>query len=198
MRLNHLNRRSRLHESEYTERPKNKDELVEIIEATISEEDNECNLNFIDTSKIKDMSYLFSDKYGFEDFNGDISQWDVSNVRYMREMFAESAFNRDISKWDVSNVEDMSGMFMYSDFNQDILKWNVSKVKNMEGMFLYSHFNQDISDWDISNVKNTKDMLTGSKIKEEYKPQLKTNESRYSRSLTESRNRITSDLRRFI
>ena len=59
-------------------------------------------------------------------------------------------------------------------------------------------FNQDISEWDISNVKNTKGMFDDSKIKEEYKPQLKTNESRYSRSLTESRNRISPNLRRFI
>ena len=171
MKLNRLNRRSRLHESEYTERPKNKDELVKIIRVTTRKEGDNCDLNFIDVSRIKDMSYLFSDKCGLNFFNGDISEWDVSNV------------------------EDMSGMFMYSDFNQDISKWNVSKVKNMEGMFLYSHFNQDISDWDISNIKNTKDMLTGTKIKDEYKPQLKTNESR---SLTESRNRISSNLRRFI
>ena len=45
-------------------------------------------------------------------FNGDISQWDVSNVRDMSHMFARSNFNGDISKWDVSNVEYTKGMFM--------------------------------------------------------------------------------------
>ena len=29
-------------------------------------------------------------------FNGDISQWDVSNVKYMDGMFNDSKFNQDI------------------------------------------------------------------------------------------------------
>ena len=40
-------------------------------------------------------------------FNGDISQWNVSNVTDMSSMFYKSAFNGDISNWDVSNVRDM-------------------------------------------------------------------------------------------
>ena len=38
-------------------------------------------------------------------FNGDISNWNVSNVKNMRSMFLYSKFNSDISNWDVSNVE---------------------------------------------------------------------------------------------
>ena len=63
--------------------PKNRKELVKIIEDTIKKEGSNCNLNFIDTSCIKDMSYLFSDNK----FNGDILEWDVSNVDNMRGMF---------------------------------------------------------------------------------------------------------------
>jgi surface protein len=44
-------------------------------------------------------------------FNNDISNWNVSNVINMKEMFYESIFNKDISKWDVSKVTDMSLMF---------------------------------------------------------------------------------------
>ena len=45
-------------------------------------------------------------------------------------------FNQDISEWDVSNVTDMSFMFCWCEsFNQDISKWNVSKVKNNILMF---------------------------------------------------------------
>ena len=62
-------------------------------------------------------------------------------------------------------------------------------------MFADSKFNQDVSNWNISNAKDTEDMFYDTNIKDEYKPQLKTNESR---SLTESRNRISSNLRRFI
>ena len=44
-------------------------------------------------------------------FNGDISNWDVSSVTDMSDMFSESQFNGDISNWDVSNVTNMIGMF---------------------------------------------------------------------------------------
>ncbi len=45
-------------------------------------------------------------------FNGDISDWDVSDVTDMSGMFSDAdSFNGDISDWDVSNVTDMSHMF---------------------------------------------------------------------------------------
>ena len=37
--------------------PKNKVELMKIIKDAIKEQGNNCDLNFIDTSKITDMSY---------------------------------------------------------------------------------------------------------------------------------------------
>ena len=104
---------------------KNKDELIKIIEDTIKKEGYDCNLNFIDTSLITDMSYLFS-KSGF---NGDISGWDVSNVDNMRGMFLNSKFNGDISKWNIHNVFDMTFMFMNSKFSNNISKWNTRNVK---------------------------------------------------------------------
>ena len=90
-----------------TVQPENKYELKDIIEDTIKEQGFNCDLNFIDTSLIKDMSAIFDES----DFNGDISKWDVSNVRNMSTMFYKSNFNGDISQWNVSNVSDMSFMF---------------------------------------------------------------------------------------
>jgi hypothetical protein len=55
------------------------------------------SLNWIDTSEMKDMSYLFEAIRTY--FYLDISQWDVSNVRDMRGMFHESSINVDVSKW---------------------------------------------------------------------------------------------------
>src|SRR5574344_3068058 len=80
MNLTNNNSSRRIIESSTSKvQPETKDELVEIIKATIEEQGNKCDLNFIDVSRIKDMSYLFGgDKYGFEDFNGDISKWNVS------------------------------------------------------------------------------------------------------------------------
>lgn len=56
----------------------------------------------------------------YNKFNGDISQWDVSNVTNMQSMFEGSYFNGDISLWNVSNVTNMSCMFKDSLFNGDI------------------------------------------------------------------------------
>ena len=68
-------------------------------------------------------------------FNGDISKWDVSNVRNMGSMFATSKFNGDISNWDTSNVEDIDWMFYCSKFTGDVSKWDVSKVEYMNRAF---------------------------------------------------------------
>ena len=124
--------------------------------------DADRNLNELCTSLITDMRSLFgvSDS-GRNQFNGDISNWDVSKVTNMAGMFTNSVFNGDISNWDVSNVTTMEGMFKFSDFNQDIGGWDVSSVTNMSSMFRGSFetdfinpFNQDISNWDVSNVTN--------------------------------------------
>ena len=106
-------------ETKTTVQPKTKDELKKIIEDTIKEQGYNCDLNFIDTSLIKDMARLFSGSK----FNGDISKWNVSNVKYMFSMFRESEFNGDISKWDVSNVETMDNMFKQSDFEGNEPDW---------------------------------------------------------------------------
>ena len=145
----------------------------------------DCDLNWIDTSNVTDMSYLFDEMrsftgnvsewdvsnvtdmgnmFGSTNFNGDLSKWDVSNVTNMDSMFEFSLFNGDISNWDVSNVTDMSYMFMESQFNGDISKWNVSNVEEMTYMFYKSQFNGDISNWDVSNVINMKSMFMGSEF----------------------------------
>ena len=107
--------------SVYSCQPKTNEELKEIILKRISKEGLSCDLNDIDTSLIKDMSWLFYESK----FNGDISDWDTSNVTNMRCMFSSSDFNGDISKWDVSNVKNMLRMFYKSNFNGDISKWDV-------------------------------------------------------------------------
>lgn len=121
----------RLNDSEDKVQPKTKDELKKIIEDTIEDYGYHCDLNFIDTSKITDMSGLFC----YSKFNGDISGWDVSNVRNMENMFYKSKFNGDISRWNTSNVMSMHDMFNNSVFNRDISGWDVSSALNVFGMF---------------------------------------------------------------
>ena len=146
----------------YTCQPKTSEELHDIIIQRIKEDGPECNLNDIDVSKITDMMCMFDadTTYGgndiFKDFNGDISQWDVSNVTDMNGMFRGcKKFNGDISRWNVSKVKDMQYMFINCyKFNCDLSRWNVSNVNDMNWMFGYcKNFNQNIDDWDVSNVK---------------------------------------------
>ena len=127
--------------------PKTKKELRSLIEQRIEDEGNEVNLNDIDVSAITDMSYLFLNS----DFNGDISNWNVSNVTDMNGMFCGcESFNQDISNWDVPNVTDMYCMFVGC-----------------------KSFNQNLSNWDVSSVENMAFMFNNCPIKEEYKPKFK-------------------------
>ena len=131
----------------YNYHPKTKEELQKIINKRVKEEGNECNLNDIDVSYITDMSYLFEGIH----FNGDISKWDVSNVKDMKYMF-----------------------YWCGSFNKDISKWDVSSVKYMQCMFLGCvNFNQDLSVWDVSNVTTFINTFLHCKIEENYKPKFK-------------------------
>jgi surface protein len=144
---------------QYTCQPKNNDELKQIIIDRIKNEGNECDLNDIDVSKITDMTGLFdADDNGiFEDFNGDVSQWNVSNVTDMHFMFCCcEKFNCDLSRWNVSNVKNMKLMFCRcKQFNQDLSNWDVSNVNTMRSMFYgCENFDYDLSMWNVKNVKH--------------------------------------------
>ena len=60
---------------------------------------------------VADMSSLFQGKQNFDE---DLSGWDVSAVTTMAFMFNQAAsFNGDLSNWDVSRVTNM--LFMFDD-----------------------------------------------------------------------------------
>ena len=90
-------------------RPKSKAELRSLIDQELKRQGQDADLNFIGTSEITDMSFLFVYKpIG----NIKIDRWDTSNVRDMNYMFTFCLyFNCDLSDWNVSNVENMSNMF---------------------------------------------------------------------------------------
>jgi surface protein len=109
-------------------RPTTKDELQSLIEQELERQGWDADLNFIDTSLITDMSWLFHPLY------------------YVR--------NIKIDEWDVSNVTDMDGMFMGCDMLMtDISTWNTKNVRRMNRMFgCCFDFKCDLSVWDTSNV----------------------------------------------
>jgi surface protein len=132
--------------NEHTLFPKSNEELEKMIKMEIENNGPECSLNHIDVSEIEDFSHVFSNSK----FNGNISDWDVSNAINMTSMFYNCSFtgeNGDISDWDVSNVESMQYMFEDAQFNGDINNWNVSNVTNMTNMFRYCPLENNPPKW---------------------------------------------------
>ena len=114
-----------------------------------------------DLSSVTDLQYMF---YYAGLFDGDISNWNVSQAITMRDMFAHAfSFNSDLSDWDVSGVQNMHGMFWEAtSFDQFLNDWDTSSVTDMSSMFtLATSFNGDISDWDVSSVTNMNEMFFG-------------------------------------
>ena len=106
----------------YTCAPNTVEELRKIIENRYNKfgkgtKDNPIDFNDVDVSNI-DSFYNNNINIGiFEDLKFeyiDISDWNVSNVKYMNYMFdkhEQLTSVGDLSNWNVSNVESMSGMF---------------------------------------------------------------------------------------
>ncbi|MCZ9955685.1 BspA family leucine-rich repeat surface protein [Brachyspira hyodysenteriae] len=114
-------------------KPKNKEELKKLTD------DENINLYNIDTSLIKDMSFLFKESKR-KNFEG-IENWNTSNVYDMIGMFKDAHyFNNDLNNWDTSNLKKISYMFFNaSSFNKYPDKWNLDNIKEA-----YDVFNNDI------------------------------------------------------
>ena len=121
-----------------------------------------------DVSNIEDMSDMFR---GAKNFNQPLNNWDVSNVIEMPGMFRDAkSFNQPIGNWDTSNVTIMSYMFQGAEsFNQPIGKWDIWNVEETISMFQNAkNFNQPLNHWSGLNigVEYTDDMFKGSKLEE--------------------------------
>ena len=139
--------------TDYAYFPNTKHELISIIKQRIEDEGHECNLNDIDTSKITNMSNLISNIN--REFNGDINEWDMSNVKTTEGMFFGcTKFKGDLSKWDTKSLRIADRMFFNCEkFNSDISKWNVKALYSANNMFFNCRsFNQNLNDWDVNNL----------------------------------------------
>ena len=115
-----------------------------------------ADLNDIYTGNIIDMSNLFNN-YDLMMFNGDISEWDMSNVNYTCDMFKNTMFrgdHSDLSHWDMHNVVDAGGMFMNSMMaNDDVEKWKMNRKCNVTDMFTGSPMGPHLPRWYKTMVK---------------------------------------------
>ena len=67
-------------------------------------------------------------------FDANLSQWDVSSVTTMREMFhrAYKFEGRGLENWELSSTTDMALMFKgATSFSGNISAWDVSGVSSM-------------------------------------------------------------------
>ncbi|WP_172798602.1 MULTISPECIES: BspA family leucine-rich repeat surface protein [unclassified Helicobacter] len=148
--------------SKHKYHPKNRDELVKLL-------NDECiKLDTIDTSKIKDMSFLFVNVSSDDcDELAEASKIFTPHLAPYIKNCKNSAGAREdfdgIETWDVSNVKDMTGMFGGADsFNQPLNSWDVGKVTDMSCMFCFTEsFNQPLDKWNVSKVKNMIGMFFG-------------------------------------
>ena len=102
---------------------------------------------------------------GCANFDGDLSNWDVSGVNSLNQMFYScNAFTgKGLENWDISSADRIEYMFYNCpNFNGQIGGWDTSGVTTMRNTFrLCSIFNQDISSWDTSLVAYMNNMFEG-------------------------------------
>ena len=140
--------------------PKNKEDLDRIIRPFLWDYTH-ADLNWIDTSRITDMHKLFMNSV----FNGDISEWDTSNVLYMDHMFENNQiFNGDISKWNVNKLVSAYKMFFNaSNFNCDLSQWNPCNLEDGREMFYgTTSLRCNLGGWKLYKCKRFGDMFTKS------------------------------------
>ena len=136
------------------------EELSNLIKTIVEVRGNECNLNDIDVSNIHSMCFYSSMYDGIigiffrSDFDGNISGWDMSNVRYTNHMFMESNFTGKNGIFKITkdcHIVEMNGMFMFSRFNTNIDDWEINEDCNIEDMFVYTPLekNNKLPDWYI-------------------------------------------------
>lgn len=115
----------------------------------------EINTKLLDTSEIKDMSFIFAEMKNVE--NIDLSSFDTSNATTMTAMFYNSTFkNLDLSSFDTSKVTMMNAMFQACRnlTDLDISNFDTINVTNMSDMFMFCQNLKelDLSNFDTSNV----------------------------------------------
>ena len=129
------------------------------------------DMDGINTSRVKNMSYMFHSGSGFyKEIN--LASFDTSNVEDMSYMFATikkkimiNIDPIDFSRFNTSKVKNMEGMFSGSFLpSLNIKNFDTSNVKNMEQMFngLKNVRNLDLSDWNVKKVNNIQAIFTGS------------------------------------
>lgn len=135
------------------------DNIEELVREAIRNYGTGVDLNYIDTSAVTKMNSLFDQ----EDFEGDVSLWDVSGVTNMEYMFYKCEhFNCDLSKWEPKSLQDAHGMFSYCyEFEgRGLENWEVPELKDAHDMFEEcSNLDFDITKWKPVSLEQSQRMF---------------------------------------
>jgi len=122
--------------------PQNRSELIDSINTWLWSRDiieSECGPIFAwDVSTIRNMSMLLAESNAASSFDADISDWNVANVVDMQFMFKNAtSFNADISRWDVRNVRNMKSIFDgAASFDVDLSSWTIARDVLLDRAFV--------------------------------------------------------------
>lgn len=173
------------------------DTIKQIVKNEYKRLGNNSDFNHIDVSKCTTFYMLFHSlihsytEYGktvtINEFDCDVSKWNVSSVRDFSFAFSTTQFNGDLSNWDMSSAYTIDSMFNYClkfegkglenwkdrlskltsatyafqkcPIKGDFLKnWQLPKLKQVQRMFSEcKNLYCDLSKWSIKDIKNTDD-----------------------------------------
>jgi hypothetical protein len=121
------------------ELPINRKELIELVNSH----------GRLDYFNILDSNIIVRKCEPYENYP--LENLDVSQIDNLSSVFKYSMYNGDLSNWNVSNCTNMNSMFFNSKFDNNSLKdWNVSNVTKMNSIFAKSYFSSDISKWEFN------------------------------------------------
>ena len=122
-------------------------------------------LEFLNTSEVKDMSWMFSDCSGLTSL--DLSHFNTQNVTNMGSMFSRCSdlTSLDVKNFNTQNVTDMSGMFLDCSglTSLDVSHFNTQNVTKMSWMFsgCSGLTSLDLSHFNTQNVTDMAAMFSG-------------------------------------
>ena len=137
-------------------------------------DDKQNMLNNWKTGKVKNMNKMFSSvqklySLRYCNFNGDISNWDVSNCRTMNEMFGYNInFNQPLCLWKLDKLESANGILMgasrFSYVHQHQLLNFLAKPNMVEEVLYYEQYPDEKKKLDELVVKASMNSTLNKKI----------------------------------
>lgn len=123
------------------------------------------DISSFNTSKVTDMSHMFEGDAKLKTITG-LNELDTTNVKDMSYMFADCYVLangiENVANFDTANVEDMTSMFegvnssnkTYATIDLDLSKWNMDKVTSVASMFSNTYEFEKITFPSRINTKN--------------------------------------------